>query len=318
MRASIIAPWLVAWALLASSVAAAQDDAREHFRRGEAAYQKGNYELAVAEWGAAYGIDPRPRIQYNIYQAYERLGRLPEAEQALQLYLESADPDDPSYADATARMASLKQRLQATGIRIIGGVDGASVEISGHAWGMLPRPDRIPVQPGNHRVVIRMPGYQDFSANVVVPAGQVVDVPVELTPGQSTAAPPPPPQPAAEPVGTPAEQQSAAVDADDSGSSATPFYIAAGVLGAAAIGSVVWMANRSSELDGCDDPKNFCKEQDAVESQRGLAIGATVVFGVGAVGALIWGLAVGGSDEAEDAASGCGLSPLGGQCTVRF
>src|SRR5262245_50120213 len=83
---------------------ASAEDARERIKRGEAAYQKGSYDHAISEWSAAYPADPRPRIQYNIYQARERLGQLPEAAEALQKYLSTADPDDPYYADATARM----------------------------------------------------------------------------------------------------------------------------------------------------------------------------------------------------------------------
>src|SRR5262249_33722356 len=80
------------------------DAAKDHFKRGEAAYQKGSYDVAITEGEAAYAADPRPRIQYNLYQAYERLGQLTKASEALQRYLSTADPDDPSYSDATARM----------------------------------------------------------------------------------------------------------------------------------------------------------------------------------------------------------------------
>ena len=172
---------LVIQATLGAELASAQD-ARERFQRGESAYQRGDYNMAVSEWQAAYATDPRPRIQYNIYQAHERLGRLPEAAEALQLYLQTADPSDPYYNDAQSRMTALQQRLQATGVRIVGGVEGASIAVDGQDWGGLPRPDRIPVNPGNHRIVVRLQGYQDFVSNVVVPAGQVVDVTVEMQP----------------------------------------------------------------------------------------------------------------------------------------
>ena len=33
----------------------APDAARDHFRRGEAAYQKGSYDVAIPEWVAASG-----------------------------------------------------------------------------------------------------------------------------------------------------------------------------------------------------------------------------------------------------------------------
>lgn len=306
--------WLWFWGLLcwalASSASAQEDGAREHFRRGEAAYQKGNYALAISEWETAYGQDPRPRIQFNIYQAHERLGQLPQAVEALQKYLSSADPDDPYYADATARMAALQQRLQATGIRLLGGLDGATIEISGHNWGRLPRPDKVPVQPGNHRVVIKLGGYEDFVANVVVPAGQVVDVMVQLEPaagdGRATDD-----QPRGSSGG------GATVQVDSAGGDGTPYYIAAAAFGAGAIGAGVWALNRSSELDGCDDPDFFCAEESSVETQRNLAFGLTAVLGAGAIGALIYGIIVDG-DGGESAAAACLPTGLGAHCQVRF
>lgn len=277
--------------------------ARDHFRRGEAAYQKGNYPLAIEEWQTAYAADPRPRIQYNIYQAHERLGQLGQAAEALQRYLSSADPDDPYYADATARMASLQQRLQATGIRLVGGVEGATINVSGHNWGRLPRPDRIPVQPGNHRVVVQLEGYRDFTSNVIVPAGQVVDVPIQLERLEGA-------QPAVvQPTGQPAQ-------ADDA-PSMTPYYVVSGVLLAGAIGTLVWTINRNGELNGCDDPENFCKEEDTVSTQRTIALASTITLGVGAVGVLVYALVAGGDSSAESA-DGCVPSLTGATCRLSF
>jgi hypothetical protein len=286
----------------APAPAATTEDAREHFKRGEAAYQKGSYDLAISEWEAAYAADPRPRIQYNIFQARERLGQLPEAADALQKYLSSADPDDPYYADATARMASLQQRLQATGIRLVGGIEGASINISGHDWGRLPRPDPIHVQPGNHRIVVSLVGYEDFVSNVIVPAGQTISVPIQLE--RSAEAP-----------------KSAAASTDmtvKSGrSDPTPFFIASAGLGAGAVLSLIWALNRNSELDGCDDPKFFCPNKSAVTTQRTIAIGLTVALGAGAIGTLIYGLILNGESDQEKAFA-CVPGLAGASCRLRF
>lgn len=295
---------LAAVVLLASAAgASAQTDvAQERFRRGEAAYQTGNYTLAVSEWQAAYAADPRPRIQYNIFQAYERLGKLPEAAESLQLYLQSADPDDPSYADAQARMGSLQQRLQATGIRVLGGVEGAAISIDAQAWGRLPRPDRIPVNPGSHRVLIEHAGYASFVSNVVVPAGQVVDVVVEMAPTAGAA-----------PV-TPAPTSTES----DEGGNALPLYVLSGVLAAGAVGSGVWVADRASELSGCDSSDFHCPNEQAVVTQGNIALGLTVALGAGAVGALIWAIVVDSDDGEESTAGRCLVSPTGAGCTLRF
>jgi hypothetical protein len=287
----------------AADAPTANETARDHFRRGEAAYQKGNYPLAIDEWKTAYAADPRPRIQYNIYQAHERLGQLGEAAEALQRYLSSADPDDPYYADATARMASLQQRLQATGIRLVGGVEGATINVSGHNWGRLPRPDRIPVQPGNHRVIVQLEGYRDFTSNVIVPAGQVVDVPIQLERREGS-----------EPTTVVQTERPAQVD---EGSDMTPYYVVSGVLLAGAIGTMVWTINRNSELSGCDDPDFFCKEEDAVSTQRTIALASTITLGVGAVGVLVYALVAGGDSESASA-DACLPTLTGATCRLSF
>lgn len=292
----------------APAPATVDDSARDHFKRGENAYEKGNYTLAVSEWQAAYTTDPRPRIQYNIYQALERLGQLPEAAEALQHYLSTADPDDPYYSDATARAAALQQRLQATGIRLVGGVDGAMINVSGHDWGRLPRPDRIPVQPGNHRVLITLAGYQDFVANVVVPAGQVVDVQAQLEPiaKASTGAP--------SADTTPAK---ASASVDTSGRpNAMPFFITSAVLGGGAVLTLIWALNRNGELSGCDDPKSFCTNRNAVSTQRTLGIGLTAALGAGAIGTLIYALILNG--KSNEHAALCLPGPTGATCRVEF
>jgi hypothetical protein len=278
-----------------------QDSARDHFKRGEAAYEKGNYTLAVSEWQAAYASDPRPRIQYNVYQALERLGQLPEAADALQRYLSTADPDDPYYSDATARMSALQQRLQSTGVLLTGGVEGASVNVSGHDWGLLPRPDRIPVQPGNHRVVITLAGYKDFVANVIVPAGQVVDVAVQLEPLAKGAA---------------ATGTKPTTDAARARQSPMPFFVASAILGGGTVLSAIWTINRAGALSGCNDPAYFCPNKNAVATQRTIAIGLTATLGVGAIATLIYGLVLNG--RSDEHAALCVPSPTGATCRVQF
>ncbi len=57
----------------------------------------------------------------------------------------------------------------------------------------------------------------------------------------------------------------------DEGSDMTPLYIVSGVLLAGAVGTMVWTINRNSELSGCDQEEFFCKEEDAVSTQRTIA-----------------------------------------------
>src|SRR5688572_3378664 len=101
---------------LAPAAALAQDDARAHFQRGQSAYETGDYETAVNEWRRAYELDARPALQYNLAQAYERLGRYDEAVRSYEIYISAAPADDQRAQNARARVAQLQQRVSNTSV----------------------------------------------------------------------------------------------------------------------------------------------------------------------------------------------------------
>jgi tetratricopeptide (TPR) repeat protein len=183
-------PFVLTLSILSlTSVAIAQDEeARDLFSRGQAAYETGDYDTAVRSWERAYEIDPRPLLQYNLAQAYERLGQLDRAVAAYRLYVENTPGEDPRAQNARARIASLEQRVGNTSILLTGGPEGAHVVIDGQDRGLLPHPDPFRVEPGSHRIVVRAEGSQDFVSTVAVSAGQQAEVPVELRPGAAGGA----------------------------------------------------------------------------------------------------------------------------------
>lgn len=184
-----IASALAVGALLLAAPAAAQEDARTLFTQGQAAYETGDYQTAVRLWTRAYELDDRPLLQYNLAQAYERLGQLDLAVTAYRIYVDATPGDDPRAQNARARIASLEARVGQTSIALTGGVQGAHVVIDGQDRGLLPHPDPFHVDPGSHRIVVRADGYEDFVATVAVSAGQQAAVPVEMRAGTSGSAP---------------------------------------------------------------------------------------------------------------------------------
>jgi hypothetical protein len=182
MRTLLTSGLLFTAVLLVAGVASAQD-ARELFSRGQAAYETGDYDTAVRNWTQAWEIDPRPLLQYNLAQAYERLGQLDRAVASYRAYVEASPGDDARAQNARARIASLEQRVGNTSIRLTGGVEGASIIVDGQDRGRLPHPDPLRLDPGSHRIVIRADGYEDFVSVVAVSAGQQADVPIEMRAG---------------------------------------------------------------------------------------------------------------------------------------
>ena len=336
-------PWLLAlWlALLAALPASVRADAREYFLRGQNAYEKSNYQLAIEQWEKAYELEQKPRIQYNLSLAYERLGMLEKAIAALKLFLGSADPDDPAFADASASLAALEKRLADTGIRITGGPEGARVLIDGREWGRLPRPDPIPVEPGSHDVVIRHHGHRDFVSNVVVPGGQVVEVPVRMiseereTAGEAFFDDEEQSRQGASPEIDSGRKKpefftdASSVDQPSESGNPTVWYITSGGLAAGAVGAAVWTAERASQLSDCDQSDvYYCKNEEKVRGERNLAALTTVLLGAGAIGALVYGLTIDAGDSAEkedddenqeqQRALSCGPTLVGARCALQF
>lgn len=270
----------LAWFMLAvtvvlgaSSGALGQDDPRTQFMRGQTAYQQGDYDTAIREWTAAYAQDPRPLLQYNLSQAYERLGRATEAAAALERYVATAEPADPNQGDARARLAALRERLSSTGIRIQGGPEGATILIDGEDKGRTPRPDPVRVAPGSHRVVVRFAGYDDFNSTIVVTAGQVADVTVEM---HATQGP---------------------IVVHEGGGSPWPYV----VMGAG--GTFVVVGLVLGVIAGGKANDAMFRTGPAAESARNFALGADVMMGIGLLtaGAGVLWLVLSGGDEEEAA-----------------
>jgi len=268
MRHSLISAFAILSILAIPALASAQEDARTLFSRGQTAYQQGDYETAVTSWNRAYELDPRPLIQYNLSQAFERLGRLGDAAQALDRYLETADASDQHQADARAKRSALRERLSRTGITVRGGPDGATILVDGTEWGRTPRPDAISVEPGSHQVIVRHEGYRDFTAAVAVPAGQSVAIDVVMEEAQAA------------PAGAVAPSQGEA-----SGTNVWPFVLM-GAGGALTVAGLLFGAAALGKADEAPD-----KNSPEADSARGLAAAADVSFvlGIAAAGSgFLW------------------------------
>jgi hypothetical protein len=279
-------------------------DAREAFRRGEAAYSAGNYEVAIREWKSAFQTDPRPRIQFNLSQAYERLGQLENAIHALETFLDSGDPDDPTYSDANARLVALRQRLESTGVIVKGGAEGGLILVDEKDWGRTPRPDKITVAPGSHVIVVRWPDGSEFRTSTFVPAGQSVEVNVPAEGGGRTAGV--------------ASGGGAAQDPGPAKDRRILWYSLGGGVAAVGVGLAVYGAVRMSAISDCGGD-TYCDadQEDSARTQgiAGLAVGIPLVLAGGAlfvVGALTH------KKSDKQATTQCGIGLASATCRFRF
>lgn len=84
--------------------------AKELFLQGDRAYSEGRYETARDSFQEAYKLSGRPQLLYNLANTYERLGKLTEAADALQKYLDTAKPKDRQTIER--RLKSMNERLE--------------------------------------------------------------------------------------------------------------------------------------------------------------------------------------------------------------
>jgi hypothetical protein len=71
----------------------AANDARAHYEAGQQAYDRGDYESAIAEFEEAYRLKPHHNVLYNIAQAHERLLEYSESVLWFERYLREAPRD---------------------------------------------------------------------------------------------------------------------------------------------------------------------------------------------------------------------------------
>lgn len=100
---------------LPAGAQAPNDDerARTHFESGRLHFDEGDYEAALAEFQSAYELSGRDQLLFNLYLAYERLGRTREAADHLERYLATDLVPEGDRETLTRRLAHLRERTAA-------------------------------------------------------------------------------------------------------------------------------------------------------------------------------------------------------------
>ena len=104
-------------------------EARRHFERGNALYQQGRYDEAVAELQAGYAIDPRPDFLYAIGQAERKRGDCKAAIRYYQQYVDTGQSPQRTVA-VLVQIDRCKQELAAGPVTPPPKAPGATAEPS--------------------------------------------------------------------------------------------------------------------------------------------------------------------------------------------
>lgn len=111
LAAALIASLLVLGARPALAQSTEQDQAREHYKKGLAAYNLGQYSEAASEFEAAYRLFLDPALLFNIAQAHRMNGELEKALNGYRSYLRTAAPGTRDRAQAEKWRQELEREV---------------------------------------------------------------------------------------------------------------------------------------------------------------------------------------------------------------
>jgi hypothetical protein len=111
LAAALIAILLAALAPPALAQQTEPDQAREHYKKGLAAYNLGQYPEAAAEFEAAYRLFLDPALLFNIAQAHRMNGDLEKALNGYRAFLRTAPPATQNRAQAEKWRQELEKEV---------------------------------------------------------------------------------------------------------------------------------------------------------------------------------------------------------------
>lgn len=156
------------------------EKARKHFSQGVQFYNTGDYKLSLIEFRRSYELSGNHRILYNIGQVNQQLGNYANALAALEGYLREIGDEigQERKAEVLASIVTLKTRV--AHVRIVANVVAPEVLVDGFPVRIDNAHGEIALDPGDHRIDLRKPGYQSGGTVVTLAAGDANRVRVDL------------------------------------------------------------------------------------------------------------------------------------------
>ncbi len=162
---------------------------KKEFERGVADYQKGDYASAQQHFKQALAYRPHPVVAFNLALAEGKGGLLVEAVARLDQVM--ADP----RSSATLKASATRERdafAAAVGAIALESELSSGVEATVDGAALTGSPPAIQVNPGEHRMVVRVDGRVVIDRPIAVKPGERVRLAISREREVSVVVPPPP------------------------------------------------------------------------------------------------------------------------------
>jgi tetratricopeptide (TPR) repeat protein len=170
------------------------EEAKAHFLSGQAAYDKRDYEKAIAEFEEAYRLHPSPAYLYNIAVAYELWGKPDKAAEYYERYAPSAPAAEREQI--AAKIKALRPgapekppekpedkpaEKPKTILEVKSEPDGAEIWLEERRGDPVGRtPYRGEIEPGKHTIFIEKKGYLALTRSFDILYGQTTSLDIAL------------------------------------------------------------------------------------------------------------------------------------------
>jgi hypothetical protein len=244
-------PVLVALAVLGAPVTAnAQSDAAAAevlYNDAIEAKAKKDFTTACLKFAESYRLDPTAPTLVMVAECEAKAGKIADAWSHLQEALAKLrDPRQIAYARKLS--GGVEKRVPRLTVTLAAHVSDATVKRDGVELRSASLGAALPVNPGEHTIIVTAPGRQDATYTVSLAEGRAAEV--EVAPGPLVAAPP-----AAE---TPSPTAARHDDAKDSRGTTVGYLL----LGGGAVGLIVGATFALQAKSRFDDAAAICKDRD--------------------------------------------------------
>jgi tetratricopeptide (TPR) repeat protein len=258
---------------------ARRGEAKSKFEAGVAAFGEHRYADAVQAFLQADALAPSAALSFNIARAFEHLNNPAAALRWYRDYLRR-NPQATNLVEVQARVSEHAAELAARGVQqltVLSTPDGAALSVDERAVG--PTPITFELAPGRHRLSVRLPGYAEQSADVVVDLHTPEDVTLRLTPARSSPAPVAAADATRPAQATPANHRTSPSAGERRFGPVAP-WIVVGAGAASLLGAVGFeLARRSAESAAESAPQ--LEYQDHFDAMHGRQTAARVLLAVG-------------------------------------
>ncbi len=267
--------------------------ARRHYAAGVEAYEAARFKDAIDEFLEANRLAPSPALSFNIARAYEKLGDHAGALGFYRDYLRRA-PEAEDRGQVGQIVSSLENRLREKGVQqvtVLSDPERATVVLDGKPVGVTPWTGEI--FPGQHRLQLRLPGYEDADQVFSLTAHRAKDVSVTLVevpqaPTPERTAPAPAPAPAPPP---PVASASPASADSGTGRAVSPWtWVSLGVGVGALGGALAFELMRSGAEDDARTADTQIQAQEHYDTMEDRQLVARILAGVGATATVAGGV----------------------------